>query len=102
MANLNFKAIGRTPGKCIFAHQDDVPLLKEYGYPAKVKCIRVDLISGEYSEPIIIDRLLKFVPHEIICSEGEREVISDLVKENLSENQIEGLNRMFEKIKYHE
>lgn len=97
-----FKAIGRIPGECIFVHQDDVPLLKEYGYSAKVKCIGIDFQTGQHSEPVIIDVLLKFVPHDIICSEGEREVISDLVRDIIPEDQIEALNKLFEEIKFQE
>jgi hypothetical protein len=95
----NFRAIGRLPGLCIFVHQDDVPLLKEYGYPAKVKCVGIDFQTGQFSEPAIIDELLKFVPHDIICSEGERKVISDLVSDIIPASQIEALNKQFDEIK---
>ena len=46
--------------------------------------------------------LLKFVPHDIICSKGEREVISDLVNEIIPAGQIEALNKQFEEIKLQE
>jgi len=99
MTSQNFKAIGRIPGECIFVHQDDVPLLKQYGYPAKVKCIGIDFQTGQNSEPVVIDVLLKFVPHDIICSEGEREVIADLINDIMTEQQIVALNKQFQKIK---
>lgn len=100
MIKQNFKAIGRIPGECIFVHQDDVPLLKQYGYPAKVRCIAIDFLTRKISEPSIAEVLLKFVPHDIICSEGELEVISDLVEETISERKIDALNRLFDKTKY--
>jgi len=99
MAEQCFVAIGRIPGECIFVHQDDVPLLKEYGYSAKVQCIGIDFLTGQISEPAIIDVLLKFVPHDIICSEGEREVILDLVSDIMTISQIEALNKKFEEIR---
>ena len=102
MVIQNFIAIGRIPGECIFVHLDDIPLLKEYGYSAKVKCIGIDFQTGQFSEPVIIDVLLKFVPHDIICSEGEREVISDLVNEIIPAGQIEALNKQFEEIRLQE
>jgi hypothetical protein len=99
MTKQNFKAIGRIPGECIFVHPDDVLLLKEDDYPAKVQCIGIDFITGQISEPAIIDVLLKFVPHDIICSEGEREVILDLVGDIMTASQVEALNKQFEEIR---
>ena len=97
-----FVAIGRIPGECIFVHLDDVPLLKKYGYSAKVKCIGIDFQTGQISEPVVIDVLLKFVPHDLIRSEGEREVISDLVNDIMTVSQIEALNKQFEEIRLQE
>lgn len=97
-----FVAIGRIPGECIFVHLDDVPLLKEDGYSAKVKCIGIDFQTGQISDSTIIDVLLKFVPHDIICSEGERKVISDLVSEIMTISQIEALNKQFKEIRLQE
>ena len=102
MIKQNFIAIGRIPGECIFVHQDDVPLLKKYGYSAKVKCIGIDFQTGQFSEPVIIDVLLKFVPHDIVSSEEEREDISVLVRKILNTTQIEILNRLFEEIRFRE
>ena len=102
MVNQNFTAIGRMPGECIFVHQDDIKILLKYGYTAKVKCIGIRFNSGKISDPIIIDVLLRFCPHEEVYSEGERQVISDLVQESLSEKEIFMLNQKFEEIKYQE
>jgi len=102
MIKQNFKAIGRIPGGCIFVHLDNVPLLNKYGYSSKIHCIGIDFNTGQHSDPVIIGILLKFVPHDMICSEGEREVISDLVAETLNEGQIKEINKLFEEIKYQE
>jgi len=67
-----------------------------------VQCIGIDLITGQISEPVVIDVLLKFVPHDIICSEGEREVISELVSEIIPAGQIESLNKLFEEVRLQE
>lgn len=102
MVTQNFTAVGRMPGKCMFVYKDDVDLLKVYPYTGKVKCVRIDFDSGDTSEPIIVDVLLKFCPHEDVYSEGERQVISELVQESLSEDKIIALNQQFEEIKCQE
>ena len=102
MLNQNFTAIGRIPGECLFVHKDNVGLLPKYGYTGKVKCIAIDFNSGRISDPVIIDVLLRFCSHSEVSSEGERQVISDLVRESLSKETIVMLNKKFEEIKYQE
>ena len=102
MITQNFTAIGRSPGESIFIHKDNVKLLSQYGYSAKVQCIGINFNTGEISDPILIAILLKFCPQKDVCSEGERQVISDLVGGSLSEKKIKELNQKFEEIKYQE
>jgi hypothetical protein len=100
MIELNFIAIGRILGECIFVHTDDVSLLDKEKYTGLIKCIAIDFISGKTSVPVIIDKLFNVCPHDPITSEGEREIINELVRELLSEKKIKSLNKRFEKIKY--
>ena len=96
----NFIAIGRIPTECIFIHKEDlIYLIRDY-LTDKVKCIAIDFEKKRVSDPVIIDRLLKFCPHMDINSEGERSVINDLVIQYFSESEINELNKKFERIKY--
>ena len=100
MLPQNFTAIARGPGKCIFVHRDNVELLRQYGYGAKIHCMHIEFNSGKISEPLIVDRLLKFGCYPDISSEGERQIMADLVRETLSEEEIKKLNQKFEEIKF--
>ena len=51
MITQNFTAIGRSPGESIFIHKDNVKLLSQYGYSAKVQCIGINFNTGEISDP---------------------------------------------------
>jgi hypothetical protein len=102
MRDLNFIAVGRNPGKCIFVHKDNADLLTKPKYGSKIKCIPIEFKTGDIGEPVIVDVLLRFVPYTYVGSLGERQVISDLVRESLSEETIQALNKKFEEIRYQE
>jgi len=46
MIKVNFVAIGKIPGECIFVHKDDAFLLSNGKNTSKIKCIAIDFISG--------------------------------------------------------
>lgn len=97
---INFIAIGKIPGECIFVHKEDVKYLWMAGFSKIIKCIAIDFVSKKVSEPISITDILYICPHDKITSYGERRVIEDLVIEVLSKEQIKELNEQFEQIKY--
>ena len=100
MIELNFVAIGKIPGECIFIHKDDLSLLSNEENTKKVKCIAIDFRSRRTSVPVRIDYLLSVCPHDPVKSEEERETINETVRKVLTEKKIKNLNKKFEKIKY--
>jgi len=100
MIELNFVAIGKIPGECIFVHKDDVSLLSNEENTKKVKCIAIDFRSRRTSVPVSIYYLMCVCPHDPVTSEEERETINEMVRKVLPEKKIKYLNKKFEKIKY--
>ena len=100
MIELNFVAIRKIPGECIFVHKDDLSLLSNEENISKIKCIAIDFRTRRTSVPVVIDYLLNVCPHDPVTSEEERETINDEVKTVLTEGKIIDLNKKFEKIKY--
>jgi len=100
MIELNFVAIGKIPGECIFVHKDDISLVSNEENTCKIKCIAIDFRSRRTSVPVRIDYLLSVCPHDPIISEGERETINETVRKILPEKKIEILIKKFEKIKH--
>jgi len=100
MIELNFVAIGKIPGECIFIHKDDAIHLSDGENTSKIKCIAIDFRSRRTSVPVVIDYLLCVCPHDPVTSEEERETINEIVRKVLPEKKIEILNKKFEKIKY--
>ena len=100
MIELNFVAIGKIPGECIFVHKDDLLLLSNEENTRTVKCIAIDFRSRRISVPVRIDYLLSVYPHDPVTSEDEREDINEIVRKVLPGKKIEILNKRFEKIKH--
>ena len=100
MPELNFITIGLIPGECLFIHKDDLILLSKQDFTSQIKCIAIDFITKRFSIPVTIDHMENICPHDPVTSEGEREIINELVIETLSEKKIKYLIDKFEKIKY--
>ena len=97
MIEVNFVAIGKIPGECIFVHKDDASLLSNEENTRKVKCIAIDFKTRRISVPVVIYYMLSVCPYDPVTSEVERETINEMVKEVLPEKKIEILNKKFEK-----
>lgn len=99
---IKFTAIGKIPGECIFVHKQDLRHMGNSETRGIIKCIAIDFESKTVSDAVSINDLLNVSPHDPITSLGEREVIEDLVRDLLSEEQIEELNLRFEQARYQE
>lgn len=99
---LNFTAIGKIPGECIFVHKQDIRHKDNPGTSGNIKCIAINFELKTVSDAASINDLMNVCPHDLITSEGERDVIQDLVVELFSKEQIESLIERFEQIKYQE
>jgi hypothetical protein len=102
MKRVKFIAIGRIPGECTFIHKQDLNYLKFPGFDKVIKCIAIDFESSIISDSAAISDMQNVCPHDPINSEGERQVIEDLIREILPGEQIEELNIRFERIRYQE
>lgn len=96
----NFVAIGREMNECIFIHKDDLIFIDRDKLTYKVKCIAIDFQTKQFSDPVIIDMLLKFCPHTSVDSIGERSVMNDLLLYCFSDSEIIELNMKFERIRF--
>ena len=102
MKKTIFIAIGRIPGECLFIHKQDLIYLNIPGFYKVIKCIAIDFESSIISDSVFIADMQNVCPHDPIISEGERQVIEDLVREIFPGDQIEELNKRFERIRYQE
>jgi hypothetical protein len=88
MPELNFILIGRIPGEGLFIHKDDLILLSNENSSSQIKCIAIDFITRKTSIPATIEQMEKVCPHEPVTSEGEREIITELLIDTLLEKKI--------------
>ena len=99
MQSLNFILIGFIPGKGLFIHKDDLKLLSDANSSNQIKCVAIDFITRRTSLPVTIEQMENICPHDPVTSEGEREILTELLLETLSEKKIKSLIEKFEKIK---
>jgi hypothetical protein len=100
MIELNFMAIGKIPGECIFVHKDDVSLLTNEENTRKVKCIAINFQSKRTSVSVTIYYMLSVCPYDPVISEDERNEINEMVIKVLSKKKVQILKKKFEKNKY--